>query len=241
LVFSEAKYLWPNSPNPDIFILFGTGSESTDLSSNTVLQFRNILVDSWIPRIYCSFFSLFERQCIWREVLGLLDNRLRDDYFRFDIAVSGGLLRIDNTEYIDILSKLVRSNPDGQRKYQKTIVLLFAISFYFQLEIKSEYYLDLFQYIDSIHCRVSAEKIIEWIDIFDNSRKDFYKNTINLDFYLTSNNICRYCYKYYRPICFIVYNLKENIGFFIYFGGKFYRLNIFSNNIYWFIEQQEFE
>jgi len=45
LVFSETKYFWPNSPSSDIFILFGTGSESTDLSSNTVLRFRNILVD----------------------------------------------------------------------------------------------------------------------------------------------------------------------------------------------------
>jgi len=142
---------------------------------------------------------------------------------------------------MDTLSKLVRSNPDRQQKYQETIVLLFAISFYFQLETKSEYYSDLFQCIGSIRCRASAEKVIEWIDIFDNSRKDFYKNTINLDLYLTSDDICCYCYKYYRPIRFIVHNLKENIGLFIYFGGKSHRLSIFSNNIYWFIEQQEFE
>lgn len=241
LALSEAKHLWPNSPSPDVFISLGTGSESTDSSSNTVSRFRNILVDGWMPRIYRSFSSSFEGQCTWREVLGLLDDRSRDDYFRFDVAVPGGLPRMDNTECMDTLSKLVRSNPDGQRKHQKAIASLLATSFYFQLEAKPEYYSGLFQCIGSIRCRAPAERVIEWIDAFDNSRKDFYKDAINLGLRLTSDDICRYCHKYYRPIRFIVRDLKENIGLFIQFGGKSHRLSAFPNNMHWFIEQQGLE
>lgn len=237
LALSEAKHLWPNSPNPDVFISLGTGSAATD-SSQTVSRFRNIFVDGWVPRIYRSFSSSFEGQCGWREILGLLDDKSRDDYFRFDLSVPSGLPSMDNTDCMDQLSKLVHSNPSGQQKHLEAIASLLATSFFFQLDSRPQYYSGFLQCIGTIRCRAPAQYAINWIDGFDSSRKDFYKDNMNLGLHLTPDDICYSCNRYCRRVRFIVRDLNENIGISIQFGGKQRHLSGFPNNMQWFIEQQ---
>lgn len=238
LALSEAKHLWPNSPSPDVFISLGTGSNASDSSSKTVSRFRNILIDGWVPRVYRSFSSSFEGQSTWREVLGLLDDKSRDDYFRFDLSIPGGLPRMDDTECMDGLSRLVHLNPSGQQKHLEAVTSLLATSFFFQLDAKPEYYSGLLQCIGTIRCRAPAQYAINWIDGFDSSRKDFYKDKINLGLHLTSDDICYHCNRYCRRVRFTVRDLNEIIGLSIQFGGKQRRLSGFPNNMQWFIEQQ---
>lgn len=235
LALSEAKHLWPNSPRPDVFMSLGTGSGTVEPASSSVSRFRNVLIDGWIPRVYRSFSSSFEGQCAWREFLESLDDQSRGNYFRFDLAVPGGLPRMDNTDCMEKLSQLVHSSPSG---HKEAITALLASSFFFQLDAKPEYYSGLLQCIGSIRCRAPAQYVINWINGFDSSRKDFYKDDINLGLHLSVDDICEHCNRYSRPIRFMVRDLKEKIGLSIYFGGESHRLSAFPNNIQWFIEQQ---
>ena len=115
---------------------------------------------------------------------------------------------------------------------------LLATSFYFQLDAKPEYYSGFLQCIGSIRCRAPARHVINWINGVDSSRKDFYKDAINLGLHLSSDDICYHCNRYYRPVRFIVRHLNENVMLSIQFGGKSHRLSAFPNNMQWFIEQQ---
>jgi hypothetical protein len=219
-----------------VFISLGTGSGAKESPSTSVSSFRNVLVDGWMPRIYRSFSSSFEGHCTWREFLDSVADRDRDDYFRFDVAVPGGIPRMDNTECMDSLSKLV--HLDDEQKHKEVVASLLASMFYFQLEAKPEYYSGFLQCIGSVRCRGPARYVLNWINGFYSSRKDFYKDTINLGLHFTSEDICDHCHRYCRPLRFMVRDLKQTIGLFIQFGGKSRRLSAFPNNMQWFLEQQ---
>lgn len=238
LALSEAKHLWPNSPTPDVFISLGTGSGAIQAAASSVSIFRNILIDGWVPRVYRSFSSSFEGECTWREFLASLDDQRREDYFRFDVTVPGGLPRMDNTECMEGLSRLVHSDSSGEQKHRDAVAALLASSFYFQLDANPEYYSGLLQCVGSIRCRIPPKDVIDRINGIDSSRKDFYKDSINLGLHLSSDNVCSHCHRYSRPIRFMVRDLKENFGLSINFGGKSHHLSAFPNNIQWFIEQQ---
>jgi hypothetical protein len=45
----------------------------------------------------------------------VVDNTHRENYFRFDLSIPSGLPRLDDTECMDRLLKLVRANPLGDR------------------------------------------------------------------------------------------------------------------------------
>ncbi|KAJ6129140.1 Patatin-like serine hydrolase [Penicillium capsulatum] len=240
LALSEAKHLWPNCPKPDVFISLGTGSETGD-SSPTVSRFRNIFVDGWVPRVYRSISSSFDGQCNWREVFGLLDEGSRGDYFRFDLSIPNGLPRLDNTECMDGLSKLVRSNPAGEKAHKEAVASLLATSFFFQLESKPAYFAGLWQCVGSIRCRAPAQHVIHCLEKLDAKPKEFYKDEINLGLHLTPDDICYHCHRYFRPLRFIVRDVKETITLSLRFGSKSHRLSAFPSTMQWFTEQQGLE
>jgi hypothetical protein len=237
LALSEAKHLWPNCPNPDVFISLGTGSETENISP-TVPRYRNVLLDGWLPRIYRSVSSSFEGQNNWKEFLGVVDEKHRDDYFRFDLSISGGLPRLDDTECMDRLSKLVRTNPIGDRAQKDTVIALLATSFFFRLDSKPEYFSGLLQCVGSIRCRAPARHVIRCLDKLDSTAKEFYKDGINLGLQLTTDDICQHCDRYFRPVRFVVRDVKDTITLSLRFGGQSHRLSAFPNNIQWFTEQQ---
>lgn len=237
IALSEARHLWPTSPNPDVFISLGTGSVVSELTPR-ISQFRNFLVDGWMPRIYRSFSSSFDGQNAWREVTGMMDNISRESSFRFDLSVPGGLPRLDDTECMDRLSVLVHSRRSGLENHKDAVAALLATSFYFQLETVPEYHAGLFQCVGSIRCRAPPQHVIHCLDTLDSSQKELYKDKINLGIQLTSDDICHYCLRYSRPIRFFVRDLTENIVLSLRFGGKHHRLSAFPKNMEWFIEQQ---
>ncbi|KAJ5178966.1 hypothetical protein N7492_002176 [Penicillium capsulatum] len=228
-------YLWQI---PDVFISLGTGSGANDTASTTVSRFRNIFVDGWVPRVYRSFSSSFEGQCTWKEFLGGLDDRNRDDYFRFDVSVPGGLPRMDNTECMDGLSKLVHTKSSGERKHREAIAALLVSTFFFQLDRKPEYYSGFLQCVGTIRCRAPASHVLNWMNTFDESKKYFFKDAINLGLHLTPDDICEHCHRYSRRVRFIVRDYKENIGLCVELSGKLHCLSAFPNNMQWFVEQQ---
>lgn len=237
LAITEAKHLWPNCPGPDVFISLGTGSETTS-HSPTVSRFRNVLLDGWLPRIYRSVSSSFEGQNNWREFLGVIDEKSRDDYFRFDVSIPGGLPRLDNVECMDRLSKLVRTNIPSDRTQRDAVISLLATCFFFHLETRPEYFSGLLKCVGSIRCRAPARSVIDCLERLDPSAKEFYKDEINLSLQLTANDICQYCDRYFRPVRFIVRDVNETITLSLRFGGRTHRLSAFPNKIKWFTEQQ---
>jgi hypothetical protein len=237
IALSEARHLWPTSPNPDVFISLGTGSVASELAPR-ISKFRNFLVDGWMPRIYRSFSSSFDGQNAWREVIGVMDKISRESSFRFDLSVPGGLPRLDDTECMDRLSVLVHSRPSGLESHKDAVAALLATSFYFQLDTVPEYHIGLFQCVGSIRCRAPPQHVIHCLDTLDSSQKDLYKDKINLGIQLTSDDICHYCLRYSRPIRFFVRDLTENIVLSLRFGSKLHRLSAFPNNMQWFAEQQ---
>ncbi|EKV15737.1 Patatin-like serine hydrolase, putative [Penicillium digitatum PHI26] len=239
LALSEAKHLWPNCPSPDVFISLGTGSE-TGSQSPVVSKFRNVLLDGWLPRVYRSVSSSFEGQNNWKEFLGIMDEKSQAQYFRFDLSIPSGLPRLDNTECMDRLSSLVRANISSDRTQRDAAISLLATSFFFCLDTKPKYFSGLLQCVGSIRCRAPARDVIQCLDKIS-TPKEFYKDAINLGLQLTTDDICQYCDRYFRPVRFIVRDVKDTITLSLRFGGEQHRLSAFPNKIQWFAEQQGLE
>ncbi|CAG8074119.1 unnamed protein product [Penicillium olsonii] len=240
LALSEAKHLWPNCPNPDVFISLGTGSNG-EAQSTSVSRFRNIFVDGWLPRIYRSLSSSFEGQCNWREFLGILDDKVRGTYFRFDSPIPGGLPGLNDTDCMEGLSRLVRSTIPTDGSHQDTVTSLLTTSFFLHLDSKPEYIGGLLQCVGSIRCRGSARHIIDCLEKLHPEPKYFYKDSINLGLQLARDDICPSCNRYFRPIRFSIRDINDTISLSLHFGGRTQRLSAFPSSIQWFIEQQRLE
>jgi len=237
LALSEARHLWPTSPNPDVLISLGTGS-TTPGSVPAISRYRNFLVDGWMSRIYRSFSSSFDGENAWREVSGLMNKTCRESSFRFDLSVPGGLPRLDDTECMARLSAMVHSPSFGISNHKEAATALLTTCFFLKLDSVPSYYAGLFQCAGTIRCRAPAQHVIRCLDILDPSRKDLYKDNIKLGVYISTHDICSHCHKYNRPIRFIVRDLEESIVVSLCFGDKLHRLSAFPNSMQWFVEQQ---
>ncbi|PYI07374.1 FabD/lysophospholipase-like protein [Aspergillus sclerotiicarbonarius CBS 121057] len=237
LALSEARHLWPNAAGPDILISLGTGSEAPKVPARAS-RFRNILVDGWVPRIYRSVKSSFDGQTIWRELLGLLDDDVRGDYFRFDSSFPSGLPAMDNTDCMDFLSERVRIQPGDCRSHQDAVTALLTACLFFRLDTMPEYRTGLFHCVGTIRCRAPAEPLIARLALIEGQRPDFFKDNINLGLSLSPDNICQVCRRYALPVRFFVRDLQERITLSLRFGSTTRRLSAFPNNIQWFIDGQ---
>lgn len=237
LALSEAKHLSPNCPNPDVFISLGTGCGSHS-QSPTASKFRNVFLDGWLPRVYRSLSSSFEGQNNWKEFLGIMDEKSRNRYFRFDLSIPGGLPRLDDTECMGKLSSLVRANVSTEQTQKDAAISLLATSFFFQLDAKPEFFSGLLKCRGSIRCRIPARHVIECLDKLDSTPKEFYKDSINLGLQLNFDDICEECDRYFRPVRFIVRDAQDIVTLSLRFGGEQHNLSAFPNKMQWFTEQQ---
>ncbi|KAF4216686.1 hypothetical protein CNMCM8980_002411 [Aspergillus fumigatiaffinis] len=177
----EAKHLWPEGPDPDIFITLGTGSETRCAKPSA---FWNVLVDGWIPRY------------------ARLDDTSKEHHFRFD-SLFGGLPPMDNTDCMDYLSNQARIQLSWQDSGEAALTLLTS-SLFFELDGKPEYRCGLFCCMGTIRCRAPPEPLIRKLAQLEPTCQEFFKDGLNLGLHLSANDICAACHRYSLSVYFYV-------------------------------------
>ena len=67
LALWESRYIWPEIEKPDVVISLGTGTGSRT-SSTPAPNFRHVIHDGFIPRLWRCFMSSLDGQGAWRDL-----------------------------------------------------------------------------------------------------------------------------------------------------------------------------
>ncbi|KAL5696107.1 hypothetical protein EMGR_006627 [Emarellia grisea] len=232
----EAKHLWPEGPDPDIFITLGTGSETRCAKPSA---FRNVLVDGWIPRVYRAMQRTFDGRVTWLDQYARLDDTSKEHHFRFD-SLFGGLPPMDNTDCMDYLSNQARIQSSWQDSGEAALTLLTS-SLFFELDAKPEYRCGLFRCMGMIRCRAPPEPLIRKLAQLEPSCQEFFKDGLNLGLHLSANDICAACHRYSLSVYFYVRNLDEKVTLSLRLGATKRRLSAFPKSMQQFIEEQKLD
>ncbi|KAH3208799.1 hypothetical protein KXV77_008783, partial [Aspergillus fumigatus] len=230
------KHLWPEGPDPDIFITLGTGSETRCAKPSA---FRNVLVDGWIPRVYRAMQRTFDGRVTWLDQYARLDDTSKEHHFRFD-SLFGGLPPMDNTDCMDYLSNQARIQSSWQDSGEAALTLLTS-SLFFELDAKPEYRCGLFRCMGMIRCRAPPEPLIRKLAQLEPSCQEFFKDGLNLGLHLSANDICAACHRYSLSVYFYVRNLDEKVTLSLRLGATKRRLSAFPKSMQQFIEEQKLD
>ncbi|KAL1885228.1 hypothetical protein Plec18167_001885 [Paecilomyces lecythidis] len=233
VALSEARHLWPDDADPDVVVTLGTGSET---ASQKLSQFRNVVMDGWVPRLYRSMKSSFDGHATWREVMSRLDDGSQKNFFRFDTFLPNGLPAMDNTKCMDDLSSSTR-RQSGEN-YGEAALSLLTSCLFFRLERVPEYQNGLFHCIGTIRCRAPARSLIKRLVSMEPEQQGFYKDNLNLGLQLSADDICQVCHRYSLPVRFFVRSLEETMTLSLRLGVTARRLSAFPSSIQWFVDKQ---
>jgi len=87
-------------------VSLGIGAPKTSASPRTT-DFRYIILDGYIPRLWRSYISSFNGQKIWDELISSVDERKREDYIRLNSLLPNDKPAINNTNRIEELRESV--------------------------------------------------------------------------------------------------------------------------------------
>ncbi|EAS29982.3 uncharacterized protein CIMG_08728 [Coccidioides immitis RS] len=239
LGLSEVRRLWPTTPEPDVVISLGTGSESIARSPKA-MTFRNILMDGFISRGYRSLNSSYDGEETWRQIWNLLDEPTRTRYIRVNYPFpAGGPPAMNNTEAIEPLGRWVQKQLSQGIK--QAAIMLLVSSFYFEVDIMPEFYSGGFHCRGSIRCRAPAHSVIKALKGLCPAPLYFFKESVNLGLCLSEDDICYKCRNYIRPVRFFARDLREDITLSLQCGESRKLLSSFPNTLQWFIDMQGLE
>ena len=97
IALSERQRNDPSLSAPDIVVSLGTGAQKTSASPRNT-DFRHVILDGYVPRLWRSYMSSFNGQKIWDELMNSIDKRKRKDYIRLNSILPSDEPAIDNTE-----------------------------------------------------------------------------------------------------------------------------------------------
>jgi hypothetical protein len=109
LALWEAGEIWSSVVRPDALLSLGNGvgALKKDLQPVQAWSVGQVIKDWSIPRLFRFLMSKTDTRKAWQELWNSLDEKSRQDYFRFNAFFSGPEPALDNTDCMDDLSRSV--------------------------------------------------------------------------------------------------------------------------------------
>jgi hypothetical protein len=170
-----------------------------------------------------------------------LDDDKKESYFRFNVRVKDSN-SIDDVGQMDILRREVHLQPKGASRQLEVASALLISSFYFELDTIPEYDNGYYRCEGSIRCRNSSLEVIKALSrLFDSRpRLEFTKAESGLLGVLEEKDICSFCQRYSKGVCFYVRHPKDTVSISLRTGYLEDReLSGFPQSVAWFIEKQQ--
>ena len=99
----------------------------------------------------------------------------------------------------------------------------------------------IFHYKGSIRCRSGGRILIRVLMRTYAGRMEFCKERESLGYTLSEDDVCSACYRYARPVEFLVRSLQDSISLSIRWEDGERKLSAMPHSLSWFIEQQQLE
>ncbi len=130
----------------NVVVSLDTDAQKISTSLRTI-NFRHVILDDYVSRLWRSYMSFFNEQKIWNELMNIMNERKREDFIRLNFVLLNDESTIDN---IDRMNELQESVHISQMYLDcaKTLYALLIFAFYFKLTNVSKRLWE-----DQYHCR----------------------------------------------------------------------------------------
>ncbi len=115
----------------NVVVSLDTDAQKISTSLRTI-NFRHVILDDYVSRLWRSYMSFFNEQKIWNELMNIVNERKREDFIRLNFVLLSDESTIDN---IDRMNELQESVHISQMYLDcaKTLYTLLIFAFYFKL------------------------------------------------------------------------------------------------------------
>jgi len=241
LALWECRQIWPSVVKPDLMVSLGTGTDG-EIQSPSAPHFRHLFKDGFIPRLYRSFMSSLDGQSVWRDFVNGLDERSREDYFRFNIFFPGKEPAIDNTDQMNILRESVHLQTHSAQDCIDTASALLISSFFFELTTCPKFESGLYHCQGNIRCRLKSSTIIQSLTNLHPSSLEFVTDSETLAFFLGQTDVCCLCHRYCKRVEFYIRHPSDMMTIYIRIDRqKRRKISGFPQTMNWFTRQQNLD
>ena len=234
----ESQQIDPSVPKPDIVVSLGTGTERISASSKTT-EFRHVVLDGYVPRLWRSYMSSFDGQKIWDELMNHVDKKNQEDYIRLNVFLLKNLPALDNIDCMDELRESVHV-PQSIQDCRKTLYALLVSAFYFELYNAPRFLREgRYHCHGTIRCRLPGDAIVKLLTQFCRSSLAFTTDLQTLGYYEGNQDLCISCRRYQMKVEFFVRHPAEPMT--IYIQGVTQgrrKISAFPQTMQWFTHQQ---
>ncbi|KAL9127045.1 MAG: hypothetical protein Q9217_004009 [Psora testacea] len=198
IALSERQRNDPSLSAPDIVVSLGTGAQKTSASPRTT-DFRHVILDGYVPRLWRSYMSSFNGQKIWDELMNSVDKRKREDYIRLNSVLPSDEPAIDNTERMVELQESVHV-PEMYQMCKKTLYALLVSEFYFELANVERVREGQYHCRGTIRCRLPGIPFVKLLRLYNVSNLIFRTDVETVGYYGGESDLCPLCHRYQKKI-----------------------------------------
>ena len=224
----------------DIVVFLDTDAQKTSAFFR-VTDFRHVILNGYVPRLWRFYMSSFNGQKIWKELMNSVNERKREDFFRLNIVLPSNESVIDN---IDRMNELRESVHVSQmyRDCKKTLYALLVFAFYFELTNVERVREGQYRCRDTIRCRLPGMSIIKLLTKINIFNLIFITDVETLSHYEDRLNLCALCHRYQKKVDFSIRHSTELVIIYcesITQGRR--KISAFPQTMRWFENHQHLD
>ncbi|KAH1893616.1 hypothetical protein KXV57_002773 [Aspergillus fumigatus] len=175
-----SRRIWPSRPGIARLISMGTGK--VESSPERSPHYRHVFYDSFLRRGFDAWMSNLDTHSKWLHMMDEVDDRIKEDYLRFDVSLKDIPSAIDNAEAMDDYRNLVILQPGSSRMARQAATALLIARFFFVVDKlpREEPSGPQIRYHGSIRCKGPTMPVLEALLRLHSQEMEFVTDTTTL-------------------------------------------------------------
>jgi len=240
LALWESGYIWPTT-NIDMVLSLGTGTNKASVSPSAP-NFRHIILDGFIPRLYRSFISSLDDQSAWQDLQNRLDSQSRKDYFRLNVTLTDKQFTIDDVDRMQELQDCVKEQPNLSQNCTEIVHAMLLSSLFFELSQMPIFTNGVYRCPGFIRSRLDGRIMLEALSRLQQSHWAVVTDKKILEYLESRQDVCERCrcYKMYVEVV-VRHSTNSTIVYLQSVTKERRKISGFPQTMQWFVAQQQLD
>ncbi|KAJ5302305.1 hypothetical protein N7508_007168 [Penicillium antarcticum] len=231
-----SRQIWPMAMGSTRMISLGTGKAQP---SDETPHFRHVFRDSFVRRGFDAWMSTMETDSDWRKWRGRLRDSVRSDNHRLDVSLGSAPQNIDAVGAMEDYRNLVILQIGSARMARDAATTMLISRFFFVVDSLPEDTATPFWCRGSVHCKGSAQKVIQALENLYPDGLSFVSDSGLIDRFGGQNSLCPLCGCYNRSISFLTRHLDFTVNLYLQNASKKrWRIGGFPESVASFVSRQ---
>ncbi|KAF4226043.1 hypothetical protein CNMCM6805_005174 [Aspergillus fumigatiaffinis] len=237
-----SRRIWPSRTGIARLISMGTGR--VESSPDRSPHYRHVFYDSFLRRGFDAWMSNLDTHSKWLHMMDEVDDRIKEDYLRFDVSLKDIPSAIDNAGAMDDYRNLVILQPGSSRMARQAATALLISRFFFVVDKlpREEPSRHQIRYHATIRCKGPTMPVLEALLRLHAQEMEFVTDTTTLGKFQGRDDICPSCKRYRKPLSVVVGHPDEVINVYLRVDRhERWRISGFPSSISSIIAQQQLQ